>query len=264
MSNVVVDRLYRMTLNQVLVRRKNIIAEWLEFRTDRLWVRQLPNMVTTFRLIAYVPAYEGYLAISLGHWADALSWIALAGLITTLDILDGRLARRLHEGSKKYGNPPVISTYGALMDPVADKLVGVTLLWYFPNILYSSKFPVWPVLRQLSLVASRSMISIELALACIAMLGVVYGQASKMRAKYRGVATVKSVKVGANDWGKLKFSREAAALAVGYFGWIGLHATPLRNLAAIGFLCVLAKAIHYGCLSIKGHLATHFDHDPTS
>tara|TARA_R110002073_G_scaffold21092_4_gene74747 strand:+ start:14991 stop:15584 length:594 start_codon:yes stop_codon:yes gene_type:complete len=87
-------------------------------------VRQLPNLLTLFRLIAG-PAGAACLWISAGAGseAEAVRWwgyalaLFLTGAIT--DGLDGWLARRFK----------AVSNFGALIDPIADKVfVGAFLI----------------------------------------------------------------------------------------------------------------------------------------
>jgi len=68
---------------------------------------QIPNLLTAARLLA--APYILYL-LWTGAYRTALVWFAIA---SATDVLDGFLARRLH----------VVSRVGALLDPVADKVL---------------------------------------------------------------------------------------------------------------------------------------------
>jgi cardiolipin synthase len=70
-------------------------------------LRQLPNLLTAARLLA--APYILYL-LWTGGYRTALVWFAIA---SATDVLDGFLARRLR----------VVSSVGALLDPVADKVL---------------------------------------------------------------------------------------------------------------------------------------------
>lgn len=75
----------------------------------------LPNCLTVFRIIAIPLIVVIYLFdLRFGHWY-CLILFALAGIS---DALDGYLARKLNQTSKM----------GAFLDPVADKLLVVTML----------------------------------------------------------------------------------------------------------------------------------------
>ena len=87
-------------------------------------VRFIPNLLTLFRLIAG-PAGAAFLWISAasGSETEAMRWwsyalaLFLSGAIT--DALDGWVARRFN----------VVSNFGALIDPIADKVfVGAFLI----------------------------------------------------------------------------------------------------------------------------------------
>ena len=68
---------------------------------------QLPNLLTAARLLA--APYILYL-LWTGAYRNAIVWFSIASLT---DVLDGFLARRLG----------VVSKIGALLDPVADKVL---------------------------------------------------------------------------------------------------------------------------------------------
>jgi CDP-diacylglycerol--glycerol-3-phosphate 3-phosphatidyltransferase len=95
----------------------------------------LPNSLTWFRILAIplvVVLY--YLPVTWAH--PAAGWMfALAGIT---DLLDGYLARKLHQTSK----------FGAFLDPVADKLiVAVSLVLIVqgaPNVAATLTLPSLP------------------------------------------------------------------------------------------------------------------------
>ena len=70
-------------------------------------MKQIPNLLTAARLLA--APYILYL-LWTGEYRAALVWFATA---SATDVLDGFLARRLR----------VVSNAGALLDPVADKVL---------------------------------------------------------------------------------------------------------------------------------------------
>ncbi len=86
--------------------------------------QHLPNAISFARLLA--APYICWL-ISEGHYSAAIVWFALAGFT---DFLDGWLARQLK----------VSSAFGALLDPVADKVLqsGAVLV-----LAYGGLIPAW-------------------------------------------------------------------------------------------------------------------------
>lgn len=87
-------------------------------------MKQLPNLLTAARLLA--APYILYL-LWTGRYRTALVWFAIA---SATDVLDGFLARRLR----------VVSKVGALLDPVADK---VLLSGSFLTLGLKGAIPLW-------------------------------------------------------------------------------------------------------------------------
>lgn len=87
-------------------------------------MKQLPNLLTAARLLA--APYILYL-LWTGGYRMAIVWFAIA---SATDVLDGFLARRLR----------VVSKIGALLDPVADK---VLLSGSFLTLGLRQVIPVW-------------------------------------------------------------------------------------------------------------------------
>lgn len=88
-------------------------ASWSNVRTMTL--KALPNLLTLAR-IAVVPVIVAVLMVR----GDSASWCALAlfAAAGVTDYLDGWLARRLDAQSR----------FGALLDPIADKLIVAAVL----------------------------------------------------------------------------------------------------------------------------------------
>jgi CDP-diacylglycerol--glycerol-3-phosphate 3-phosphatidyltransferase len=83
-------------------------------------VRQLPNVLTTLRLLA-VPLFAALMLTADGAESAAAAVVFAFAAVT--DFLDGELSRRLHAQSR----------YGRGLDPIADRLlidVAVVLLWF--------------------------------------------------------------------------------------------------------------------------------------
>lgn len=75
----------------------------------------VPNMITLFR-IAGIPAL--FMLLMQEHYHVALAWFLV---LVLSDGLDGWTARRFHW----------VSEVGITLDPFADKVLVVPLLWYF-------------------------------------------------------------------------------------------------------------------------------------
>ena len=87
-------------------------------------MRQLPNLITVFRIALVVPT--GW-CLAYGDYGTALLLMAVAGVS---DAIDGALARRY-----AWTTP-----FGAFADPLADKLlIGVTFL----ILLLQGHVPLW-------------------------------------------------------------------------------------------------------------------------
>jgi len=97
-------------------------------RRERSVLRHLPNVMTWSRLIlavifVWLMSFEGLLS----SWLATITFIVAA----LTDWADGYLAR-------KYG---VVSPFGTFMDPFADKVLSVLLVFLWQNLA-----PVWMVL----------------------------------------------------------------------------------------------------------------------
>jgi CDP-diacylglycerol---glycerol-3-phosphate 3-phosphatidyltransferase len=134
----------------------------------------------TLARIASVPFVVGLYAIDFhGHnyWATALFVVAM-----TTDWLDGRVARR-------HGRT---STFGSLLDPVADKILVIAVLVV---LIDQGVFPGWMVA---AIVAREFLVS-----------------GLRLAALERGVV------MHARDLGKLKTWSQATAAAIGGFAAAG-------------------------------------------
>ena len=84
----------------------------------------IPNAITLFRIVLIAPILMLILNGSFG-WAMLLFWVAGFS-----DGVDGYLAKRFDWGSR----------IGALLDPVADKLLVVAM---FATLAYLQHIPMW-------------------------------------------------------------------------------------------------------------------------
>ncbi|HCF59323.1 MAG TPA: CDP-alcohol phosphatidyltransferase family protein [Myxococcales bacterium] len=87
-------------------------------------VLTLPNALSALRLLLIVPFLALYLG---GHLLPAVVVFAIA---SGSDALDGLLARLLHQRSR----------LGAVLDPIADKLLGLAAL---VALVLHDRLPVW-------------------------------------------------------------------------------------------------------------------------
>lgn len=87
-------------------------------------LKWIPNAISLLRIALVVPVL---LLIVYGHYASALLLFMVAGFS---DGLDGYLAQRFNSQTR----------LGALLDPVADKLLVAGL---FLTLTYLGKIPVW-------------------------------------------------------------------------------------------------------------------------
>lgn len=85
---------------------------------------QLPNAITLLRILLVLPT--GWL-LWHGYYVEALVLMSVAG---ASDALDGWLARRLN----------VVSSFGAALDPLADKLLVATMFVIFT---LQGHLPLW-------------------------------------------------------------------------------------------------------------------------
>jgi cardiolipin synthase len=94
-----------------------------EAALDRIWT--VPNVVTFFRL-ACIPLYV-WLLFGARNQVGAALLLAVLGVT---DWIDGYIARRFHQ----------VSTFGKVLDPVADRLLVVTAV---VTITIHGAVPVW-------------------------------------------------------------------------------------------------------------------------
>ena len=87
-------------------------------------VFNVPNVLTLIR-IALLPVVAWY--FKMGHMALALA-VYLIAMVT--DVFDGLIARKFNQ----------ITAMGKLLDPIADKLSVITMLWLFVSV---RQIPLW-------------------------------------------------------------------------------------------------------------------------
>ncbi len=94
-------------------------------RKKALWT--VPNVLTIFRLLLIPVFWVLMLGFKMDYWA-----LAVFVLATLTDVLDGYLARHYHQ----------VTDFGKLMDPLADKLMVLSVM---ATLLIRSIIPWQPV-----------------------------------------------------------------------------------------------------------------------
>lgn len=181
--------------------------------TDRM---NLPNKLTMLRIIM-VPFFVLFtLADSIPHH------LLIAGLIfgaaSYTDHLDGKIARRDH----------LITNFGKLMDPLADKIMVMSALVCFVATDFTN---VWFVL----LIMIR-----EFAVTSIRLIAVENGRV-----------------IPANNWGKAKTVSQIIAICVIFALQyvLELHALGVITLSAVGTVQTVFDWIGFALMGIAALLA---------
>jgi CDP-diacylglycerol--glycerol-3-phosphate 3-phosphatidyltransferase len=103
----------------------------------------IPNMLTVVRLFGVFFATRLMFRSEL---ADVLMALMIYVLVAITDLLDGYLARRWN----------AVSVFGAIMDPIADKVYILTLYVSFVFLQVMAHWWVWPILiREISVTIVR-------------------------------------------------------------------------------------------------------------
>ncbi len=163
----------------------------------------LPNTLTVARVVmvmifVVLAANAGRVFFPDGGMPDRVYAIRLIAYILAIlaaftDLLDGYLARKWNQ----------ITDFGALMDPLADKVfIAATMLMAIEYQL----MPAWIVV----LVISREFMVTGL----------------------RTMAAKRGVVISADRWGKLKTALQMLMLAIAGGSWVGWY--DLRNTAVAG------------------------------
>lgn len=160
-----------------------------------LVVREVPNLLTVLRLLA-VPVVVACLLADSGDQSQ-LRWVAwwAFGLAAATDALDGYLARRWH----------VISSFGKLADPLADKALVLGAMIALSSM---GETPWWP-----------------LVIVGVRELGVTLGR----------LAVAKDVVIPASQGGKLKTTLQIVSLL------LLLYPTHAAWVDSVGWWMLLAS-----------------------
>jgi phosphatidylglycerophosphate synthase len=192
------------------------LAIVLEPHTNSRIVRNIPNAISVLRAILGGAAAWGiyHATSSPERW----TYIVVILLLVLSDGIDGTLARRLK----------VTSVFGAIFDPLSDKLL-IGGLVYGLCLKFDSPF-FWK--------AAIVLASIELA-------NIMAGAVSGALVNSQGT----SEKAGASNIGKVKMGVECAAV---FLGWILLPMTP-EGVLVCGSLVTFAIPLAIG--SLYGYLS---------
>lgn len=170
--------------------------------------RNIPNILTTLRMLV-IPVFLYYLYLSQVP-GRVLICLIIFILASFTDYLDGALARKHN----------IISNYGKIMDPLADKLLVLAaltgLIWLEPYLL--------PVLIFILIFARELLITI-----------------------LREVYKRKGIIVAADKLGKLKTVMQMLGIIAAYGVWAFSNPSPLFiTLVTVWFWIVTAITLYSG------------------
>lgn len=198
--------------------------EWLNYLDSRPWlVRNCANVITTVRLLTFWVVALGLFRSTDN--AERALWILGAIALIMSDGIDGELARGLG----------IESRYGKAMDPLADKLlvlsVAAGLSWRMLDMYGSAAIPLVVVT----------------AITCVheAALGITGARVGILAKK------VNVVPSGSVTAGKVKFGLQGLAIVV---GWLLLG--PIGGVVATLLLCV---SLPYSMQSRKSYLGQLYE-----
>ncbi len=183
--------------------------------TQHTLVRNSANIISVARLVASIwvaPCLYRATTI-LGTWF----WVGVIVVVMASDGIDGTLARRLK----------IVSLFGALVDPFADKvLIGSLII----GLAFKFESPVFTGLAVVLLLVELGNI----------IAGFIGGRKARKLAHPE--------KAGAGTWGKLKFGGECSVVLI---GWALLPYSQVINI-----LCsvLLAGTIILAVKSLQGYV----------
>lgn len=165
----------------------------------------LPNKLTMLRIIL-VPFFVFFLMAGsfAGFKLTALLLFAAASLT---DMLDGKIARRHN----------LVTTFGKLMDPLADKILVMSAMICFVALKLT---PAWVVI----VILTREFLVTSLRL----------------------IAAGEGVVIAADNWGKMKTVTQMVWI-IWVLLWLWLASSPLSSLLSGGFDAV-GKVISSGLM----------------
>ncbi len=200
---------------------------YLEARRRRTWVRQLPNSLTTIRMVlAWPVAFQLGKAVKSdsGAWTMTV-WILAVVALFASDGLDGTLANRLR----------ITTGYGRIADPIADKVLVFGLMVVFVE----TGVQLLPTNLSTALII---LVVIRVAIDA-ALIAVTLAEAVKKR------------RPKAEKWGKRKLATDAltTVLLTGGLWLASSHYPRPGNTLVAGGCALLSVAAYLGVRSIHGH-----------
>lgn len=169
----------------------------------------IPNQLTTLRVIL-IPVFMFFFTSDMAH-ANVIA-CAVFIIASLTDFLDGHLARKWH----------LVTNFGKIMDPFADKLLVLTALIY---LAISGIIPGWPVI----IIIGRELLVTSL----------------------RALAADNGIILAARKLGKYKTVSQMLAIICLILGWqlIGLIllyvAVALTIISLVDYLQQLSKSIKF-------------------
>lgn len=191
-----------------------MVVKFLRPYTQHILVRHSANIISTSRVVASIWA-SLYLYRSTtvpGTWF----WIGVIIVIMASDGIDGTLARRLK----------IVSLFGALVDPFADKILIGSLITGLIFKFGSLTFTLLAV----------SLLLVELG-------NVIAGYIGGRKALQLG----RPEKAGASNWGKLKFGGECLTVLT---GWVFL---PYGRVTVVVCSVLVGGTIILAAKSLQGY-----------
>ena len=175
-------------------------------------MKNIPNILTVSRIFAIIVfmilgtlADRPYLQDKNYIFAIRLGAYCLAVLAALTDLLDGYLARKYN----------VVSDFGALMDPLADKIFVTAAM------LLAVEYRLMPAIVVFAVLAREFMVT-----------------------GLRTLAAKKQVVIAADRWGKLKTALQFAMLAISGVAWFnGTDGIDYLRQATLG---VTIDQAHFG------------------
>lgn len=172
--------------------------------------RQLPNIITSTRIVTSVPFFILATRALVDHDANAFRWsVALLVPIALSDWLDGWLARRWRHVTK----------VGKWLDPLADKF-----------LVYGS----------LAVLVRWMCLEFNLMIVAVVLIVISFGLIMDIESQFINLSSGN----GANDHGKRKFHLQLAAVTVGLVGGYFCTGGPYSWLVLLA-LSGLLTAAHY-------------------
>ena len=206
------------------------MIKFCENNPSEWYVKQLADLLTIIRLIAILPLTNYFFrAIDSKNVYNAVFAIFLGYLLASTDAADGEISRKIK----------LSTTFGKIADPLADKVALIIPLFYLSQRLISKNI--------LAINLVTTLIVVEVILVLIGILGMI-------------LATLREIKLGANNFGKIK-ANSAFALVIGMAILLTIKTfTSLNILVFTNYYItiLLASTLLFALLSIVSHIVDLF------